>query len=131
MPEEGLEMLIKLDLGENVEDRQLEQASMSLRDELRRLDDVEKAELPEGGPPPPGTRALETVALGSILVKLAASGGVFTALVGVFRTWLRRDESRCLTLQIGKDKLIMKGHSSQEEQQMFEAFLKRRSKKTE
>lgn len=136
MTQTPLEVVLKINAGEQADDRELEQLSIQLRDELLRLDEVKTVELLKAGPPPPGTRVVETIAVGSLLLKLVSSGAAVTGLFALLRTWITRDKDRAITLHIGKDKLILKGHSSEEENKLFKEFLEKhqeipqKSKKT-
>jgi membrane-associated two-gene conflict system component 1 (EACC1) len=125
MAQEPVQIVIKVDPGTEVDPRALERLSRNLRNDLNGLDGVHNAELVHVGAAPPGAKAAGAVDFGSIFVTLAASGGVFTALIGVLQGWLRRSDERSLTLQMGSDKLELKGYSSQEQEQLVQAFLRR------
>jgi len=95
-----------------------------LRTELMELD-IESANLVRAGKIPAGAKTGEPITWGALLVTLAASGGVLTALINVLQSWLTRHEQRGVSLEVDGDKLEVKGMSSQEQQQLIDAWLSR------
>lgn len=72
----------------------------------------------------PGAKG-DTLQWGTILVTLAASGGVLTSLITVLQAWLARHEKRSLVLEIDGDKLEITGMSNAEQKELVEIWLKR------
>jgi Effector Associated Constant Component 1 len=58
---------------------------------------------------------------------LAASGGVLTTLISTVQSWLTRSERCSVTMQIGGDKLMLTGASSEEQERLARAFIRRHS----
>lgn len=116
-------LVIHLNVGPERDSRDLERASANLRAELRRVNGVESVEPLPAGDAPSGSRAVDTQSIGSILMTLAASGGVLNSLIGVLREWLGRGQKRSVTFQIGPDKLELTGYPIEEQKQLVEIFL--------
>lgn len=126
MAHQTLKLMITLDPGREPEAEELEQLSHQLREELVHLD-VDAVDLVRAGKAPERAKAGDPVTLGMLLVTLAASGGVLTTLINVIHSWLTRHERHGATLEIGGDKLEVKGISSEEQKRLVEAWLNRHS----
>ena len=87
------ELLIRLDSGWPDDLRVLERENIRLRDRLEWLDAVGMALPLSTGDAPKGSKAAEAFDVDSILVTLAASGGVRTSLIGVLLAWVQRSLS--------------------------------------
>lgn len=108
----------------------LEELTHRLRTELEELD-VEKVEVAKSGKAPEGTKSgVDIPAWGSLLVTLATSSGVIPSLVGTVQSWLKRDEGRSITLEIGGDKLQVTGISSEQQRRLINTWLKVHSTNT-
>jgi hypothetical protein len=120
-----VDLIIHLDVGTDQDLRGLERASVTLRSELRRLDGVESVRPLSLGKAPVGSKVADPLSAGSILMTLAASGGVLTSLIGVLKDWLGRREGRKVSLQIGQDKLEITGLPTEAEKELIEAFFRK------
>jgi hypothetical protein len=111
---------LDLDLGPGAGAQELEDAAGDLLRELRELD-VESVERVPAGAPPPGSRAIEVAALGSVVVTLgkAAVG----QLAGVLQAWLARRSGRTVKLTLGGDSIEISGGSAGYQRQLIETFL--------
>lgn len=82
------DMLVEFVTGPDsaVDDAELEQLALALREEILQLDDVDAVEQATAGPAPEGTRAVELAAIGALLVSVApqAASKVFQLV----RAWL-------------------------------------------
>lgn len=105
----------------DVED--LERLTRQLRDELSELD--VQAGFVTGGPAPANTKAGDVIEWGTLLLTLAASGGVITTLIGALQAWLTRHDRRCVTLEIDGNKLQVTGISSTEQKQLIDVWVRR------
>lgn len=102
----------------------LEELTHRLGNELKELD-VEKVEVAKSGKAPEGTKGIPDVPVwGSLLVTLATSSRVIPALVGTVQSWLKRDEGRSVTLEIGGDKLQVTRISSEQQHELIDTWLK-------
>lgn len=98
--------------------------TQKLREELLSLD-VETVDLVGVGKMPPGAKGIDPVLWGQLLLSLAASGGVLTNLINILPDWLNRHHQRSVTLKIGDDTLEVNGISSDEQQELIDAWLNR------
>jgi len=103
---------------------ELERLTLQLREELMDLD-VEAVEPVRTEKIPDKAKSPGAVDLGTLLLTLAASGGVITTLINVLKSWLNRHERRSITLEIGGDKLEITGVSSEEQQRLVDSWLNR------
>jgi hypothetical protein len=97
-----------------------------LREELVQLD-VGRVTRLSAGPPPPGARALDVVAVGGLLVSLTSSAVSLTAVISAIRSWLSRDEGRHRTirLEIDGDVLELSDASAADERRLMGLFVGR------
>jgi hypothetical protein len=117
---------LTLELPDDADDTDLEQASRRLRRTLLESEAVERVEhAPDGSPPSPDAKGPGGLDWGTLLVTLSASGGVLTALIGMLQAFLGRVRARGVTIQIGDDRLELTAASREEQRALLEAFLKR------
>jgi hypothetical protein len=90
-----------------------------------KLSDIEAIDLVHAGEIPERAKASASVDWGTLLVTLAASGGVLTMLANMLQSWLTRYDRHSVTLEIDGDKLEVKGISSEEQQRLIDAWLSR------
>lgn len=100
------------------------QAATELREELLQLD-IESADAPSIGQAPPGTRAAEIVALGSLIVSLIQSPGLLSSVVGTVQSWVARQGSRSVKLELDGDVLEVTGISSREQSELIQNWIDR------
>lgn len=117
-----VELRMEVSVGPEADSEALESATRLLRQELLELD-VAAVERPPGGPPPPGARSIEALALGALVV--TATEGAVGAIFHVLRGWLRRDGARSVKLEIDGDSIEIADPSDETERQLIEAFLSR------
>ena len=123
-PENGPAKLgVQVDLGSGAEAEDVAEATLQLRRELLELD-VEAVELARAGEPPPGTRAVDFVALGALVVTVANSG-LLNGVVAAIRSWLAGRPQRSIKLEFGGDVLELSGVSSEDQRRLAEAWLRR------
>jgi hypothetical protein len=118
MPVERVE--VGVDAGPDADDEELARLTQRLRDELLELD-VERVDYATG-PAPANAKSGAAVGLGTMMVTLSDSA-VLAALVGVLRTWVRRGSDRKVTIQLGKDKLEIKGTLDGREAELITRWL--------
>lgn len=102
---------------------QLAEATMQLRRELLDLD-VEGAEVPGAGEPPPGTKAVELAALGALVVTVSQSQ-LLAPVVAAIRSWLAGSPQRSVKLELDGDTLELTGVSSKEQRRLADEWLRR------
>ena len=99
-----------------------------LRRELDQLDVEQVSSLPVGESPE-GTRALEAVAIGGLLVTLGNSAHALGKVINVVRDWLSRTPGpvRTVRVELGGDVLELSQASAAEQQRLIELFIGRHS----
>lgn len=111
------------------ENEELEQSTQQLREELLDLN-IDSVATVKSGPTPQGSKAgEEMITWGSLLVSLAASGGVLPSLIGTVQSWLSRRENQKISMQIDGDKLEVTGVSSEEQRRLIDIWVRRHSNK--
>jgi hypothetical protein len=122
--EEGPATLgVQLAVGPDDDAEEVAEATLQLRRELLDLD-VEAVELPSGGEPPPGTRAVELAALGALVVT-AAKSQLLGPVVAAIRSWLAGAPQRTVKLELDGDVLELTGVSSKEQRRLTDEWLRR------
>jgi hypothetical protein len=99
-----------------------------LRRELDELDVEQVSRLPSGEAPE-GTRALEAMAIGGLLVTLGNSAQALGKVISVVRDWLSRTpgQVRTVRVELGGDVLELSQASAAEQQRLIELFIGRHS----
>ncbi|MEI2780146.1 MAG: hypothetical protein V9H25_02355 [Candidatus Competibacter sp.] len=120
----NIQLTVTLDAEPDTDTEDMERLTRQLRDELSELD--VQADFMTGGPAPANTKAGDVIEWGTLLLTLAASGGVITTLINAIQTWLtNRNQPAAVTVEMGGDKLQITGNPSPEQQRLIEAFLHR------
>lgn len=115
-------LLLSIGAGPGTDDEELEDLTRQLRKELLELE-VNAVDHVRGGKAPAGAKG-DPVTLGTLLVTLAASGGVLTTLISTVQSWLTRQERHAVTLEIGGDKLVIASASSGQQQRLIDDFIR-------
>ncbi|MFI5735809.1 hypothetical protein ACIA49_37200 [Kribbella sp. NPDC051587] len=97
---------------------------LHLIDDLREID-LDSVERAADGVAPPGTRAMDAMAVGALVVGLGSSGALLPVLVTVVRDWLLRRRSGSIRLKIGDDEIELTAASDALQQRALEDFLRR------
>jgi hypothetical protein len=97
-----------------------------LRHELLQLD-VDDVTMLREGEPPPGSRALDVVAVSGLLVALGSSVNGLRAVVSAINNWLKRGDGthRAVRLEIAGDVLELSDASAADQDRMVALFLSR------
>jgi hypothetical protein len=117
-----VQLQVEVGLDPDADAVELDEETVRLREQLLDLD-VDAVERPAGGPPPPGTRAVETALLGTLVVE--AGREVIGAVVRVIVGWAAQRRSRNIKLTLGGDALELSDISDESQRQLLEAFLAR------
>jgi hypothetical protein len=123
MEEQPATLGIQIAVGPDADPEEVAEATLQLRRELLELD-VEAVELPRGGEPPPGTRAVELAALGALVVTVGQSPLLGPVLAAV-RSWLAGSPQRSIKLELDGDTLELSGLSSKEQRRLVDEWLGR------
>ena len=117
-------LTLRIDPEPDDDNEELEQIVSQLRDELLELD-VETVDTARGEKPPEGAKVIDAIDWNTLIVTLAASGGVLTVLIGTVQSWLTRHERSSVTLEIDGHKLNLKGIPPDERQRTIDAWISR------
>jgi len=120
------DVIIRIDSASD-DDEEIDRTTRQLREELSDLN-IDSVGLVKTGSAPKGSKAGEDIiAWGSLLVSLAASGGVLPSLIGTVQSWLSRRENAKISMEIDGDKLEVSGVSSEEQNRLIDIWVKRHS----
>jgi hypothetical protein len=109
---------------------ELEALALQLREELLEAA-VERVDPARAGEAPSGTRAVDALAVGGLLVTITKAAGPLLSVVKALQSWLSRNQDRNIhiVLQGGRDgeraELDAKGLTAAEQRLLVDAFLKR------
>ena len=109
----------------DVDPYEVERLVRQLRAELKELDveSVVSATLENA---PAGTKGVDPISLGTLLITLSAAGGVFTALIDTARDWLARHAAaRHISVTIDGDTIVLEKGSAQERRALIETYMRR------
>lgn len=123
MPANRQELAIAL-IDDDLDAEEVGELTQQLREELLESD-VNSVELVTAGEAPSGTRAVEIVVLGGLLVKVVESVDALSAVVGTIRHWLSRRGRGKVKLQLGDDVLELSSVSREDQERLVNAFLSR------
>jgi hypothetical protein len=115
----AMDVLLSVDAGPGAEAAEREALAVRLRDELaeHELDaDVPAVDAPAGA------KGLGADA-GSLLLALAASGGVLTTLVGLVQAWLLRNAGSTVVVEVDGDRVELTGATDEERRRALEVWL--------
>jgi hypothetical protein len=113
-------IVITIDPGPGLDPEETERQATELRNELLRLD-VDEVEHVSAGEAPEGTRAIELIALGSLLVKFGPD--VINAVAGTLQAWLGRESRRKITVHLGDKEITLDNASDEERRKLIDAFV--------
>jgi hypothetical protein len=114
---------ISVAVGSDADPEEVAEATLQLRRELLELD-VESVEIPRTGEPPPGSRAVDLAALGTLVVTVTQSQ-LLASVVAAARSWLAGAPKRSIKLELGGDVLELSGVSSAEQRRLTDEWLRR------
>jgi hypothetical protein len=124
MPEEESSLEVQVGLNPDADAELLDEATRQLRRELLELD-VERVARAREGPPPAGTRAVDAATVGGLIVTLAKTTPVLTAIVRTLTSWVSRGEGRNLKIQIDGDTLELSRISTADQERLISAWIER------
>jgi hypothetical protein len=118
-----MDLILKIEITSSVDDEERVELTEKLRQHLSELDELEKIDSP-ALPKIPGNKSAG-IDLQTLLVTLAASGGVLTTLTGAVQSWLTRQDRSSVTIEAGGDKLTITGASSDTQKRLVDAWIDR------
>lgn len=120
MHDKPMQLLLRIAADSDADANEVEELSRQLRRELLEHDVDVIGQVPATAPA--GAKG-DPVTLGTLLVTLAASGGVLTTAINTVQSWLTRQERHSVTVEIGGDKLVISSPSSEQEQRLIDDFI--------
>ena len=123
MPDAGDQVSLRVGAGSDADAEELATLASQLRDELLGLD-LDSVDLVRSGPAPAGTKAVEVLALGSLIVTLAKSSGL-AQVIRVVQGWLTRDSRRQVEIQMDGDVLKLSGVTDDDQRRLVDAWIAR------
>ena len=116
---------LKIELFEpDADPETVDQLTRNLRNELLDLD-VDSITQPVLGPAPEGSKGLELMAIGALLVQVKNSIPVVTSVVSAVRSWLQRGSSpgRSLKVTVEGRTLELSAATAAQQQQIVDEFV--------
>jgi hypothetical protein len=117
---------VRLDAGPAADAEELDELTTQLRRQLLEAG-VEGVERIRAGEAPPGTRAVDPMVLGGLVVTLIKSSAGLKVLTGTLQTWVTGRAGRSVELQIDGDTLKVTGVTSDQQQELIALFAQRHS----
>ena len=121
-------MSLRVGLPDDADAAELDEATARLRRALLELD-VDKVERATGAEAPPGTKAVETILIGTLLVTLAKNAGAIGDVVKAVQSWLGDRPGRTVRLELDGDVIELSNVSSAEQKQLLDVWIERHSKR--
>lgn len=123
MPETAISCAVRVDPGFDSDEEERVDLTSHLHRELLTLEELVNVE-PAVVAAMPGSKSAG-IDLQSLIVTLAASGGVLTTLIGFIQNWVSRREKASVILEVGGDKLTITGASSETERRLVDNWVSR------
>jgi hypothetical protein len=123
-------LAVEVSAGPAADAEELDELVGQLRRELLELD-VESVDRARGGPAPSGARAVDVLALGTLLVSLVDPATVLPAVVAAVEMWLRGRGQRSVKLELDGDVLEVTGLSSADQRRLVDGWLARHTRVNE
>ena len=93
-----------------------------LRSQLLELD-VERVDLVRGGQAPPGSKVVDPITIGAIIITLAPT--VIQAVVGLVQNWHKDHPVSSIKVTLGDDSVELANASPEQLEQLTRAFIAR------
>jgi len=103
---------------------ELDSLTANLRQELLQLDVNDVTRLREG-PPPPGAKAVELVALASLVIAVGNIAGALSSVVHTIQGWVGHKPDRKVRLEMDGDVIELSSATTGQQQQLVDEWLTR------
>jgi hypothetical protein len=113
-------LMVKLDVGADADEREVDQATRTLRAELLRVD-IESADIVRAGAAPQGTKGFGIETLGALAVKLVP--GALKSAIQAIQAWVARDAGRSAKLVVDGESIEVSSVTSLQQQQLIDAWI--------
>lgn len=115
-------LTLVIERGPDVDVEELDLLTRQLRDQLLQLD-VEDVRPLTGGVAPPGSKAGDPAAIGSLVVTLAPAA--IQGVIGLLQGWLHGRPAAGVKVTLGRDTLELTNATAAQVDQLTRAFLAR------
>jgi hypothetical protein len=119
------ELTLKIDAGSDADEAERTELARHLRQTLLELSEVEHIE-GSAATLPRLSKSVGPIDWSTLLVTLAASGGVVTTLINTVQSWLSRHPQTTITVKLGDDEIVMTGASPADQRRLINEWLRRR-----
>jgi hypothetical protein len=101
----------------------VEESTVRLRQDLLNLD-VDEVRPVGAGEIPPGARAVDVAAVGTVLVALQQSTDLITSVVGLVRSWAEsRQRGNEVEMTVGEHTIRLTGATSKQQERLVDQFI--------
>jgi len=119
-PSKSVAVELRLNLGGVGNERELDDLTRLLSQEIRSLD-VKSVEMIGDGVPPSGSKGVSFALLGGLLVKLASSTALKN-VIAVVQAWTSRNSSRSVKIVIGGNSIEVANITANQQQRLIKTF---------
>ena len=113
-----------VDAGPDSDAEELAELTRRLRGQLLELD-VDTVEPATGGEAPAGSKGVELLAIGGLVIQFAMKSEVLKSVVDATTAWLGRQQGRSVKLTLDGDTLEVTGVSSDEQRRLVDLWVAR------
>ena len=124
MAGEQAQLAAVVDAGADSDAEELAELTRRLRGQLLELD-VDTVEPATGGEAPAGSKGVELLAIGGLVIQFAMKSEVLKSVVDATTAWLGRQQGRSVKLTLDGDTLEVTGVSSDEQRRLVDLWVAR------
>ena len=124
MAGEQAQLAAVVDAGADSDAEELAELTRRLRGQLLELD-VDAVEPATGGEAPAGSKGVELLAIGGLVIQFAMKSEVLKSVVDATTAWLGRQQGRSVKLTLEGDTLEVTGVSSDEQRRLVDLWVAR------
>jgi hypothetical protein len=121
---EQAQLAAVVDAGADSDAEELAELTRRLRGQLLELD-VDAVEPATGGEAPAGSKGVELLAIGGLVIQFAMRSEVLKSVVDATTAWLGRQQGRSVKLTLDGDTLEVTGVSSDEQRRLVDLWVAR------
>jgi hypothetical protein len=121
---EQAQLAAVVDAGADSDAEELAELTRRLRGQLLELD-VDAVQPATGGEAPAGSKGVELLAIGGLVIQFAMKSEVLKSVVDATTAWLGRQQGRSVKLTLDGDTLEVTGVSSDEQRRLVDLWVAR------
>jgi len=119
---------VRLGDEDELDPERLERLTAALLRDLRQVSEVESAARAPGTPAPDGTRGVDVLSIGMLILTVAKTGTALRAATGAIQAWLSGQPNRSVKLELDGDVLEISGISSAAQEQLIAHWIARQTR---